>query len=849
MAETVVLPFAKIILGQLAPLAIKELKLALGLEDEVDRIKSNLSSIQAVLRDAEKQQTTSESIKNWLSNLHDVMYDIDDLLDDITTEIKLHKMNEGHWSKQVRNFFSRTNSLFLRFQWAHQIKSLCKKLDRIAEERKNFVLSTESVDFEDYRFRETHSKLNKPELILGREDDKEAIINSVLSCMDCDGLSVVPVVGIGGLGKTTLAQMVYNDARIDDSFDQKLWVYVSSKLDLKKVIKQVISTITGESISLLSMLQIPLESLRIKMTDALKDKKYMLVLDDLGNEDSNEIDDSFDQKLWVYVSSKLDLKKVMKQVISTITGESISLLSMLQIPLESLRIKMTDSLKDKKYMLRIAFKDGERIDASLLNLAIRVVEKSCGLPLLVTTLGSLLRGKKDERELCRVVHELEQGHDGILNILKLSYDQLPSYYKRCFRSLSSTAKGACAQPMFVILPYWMALGFIQSDDEGEDDGRKCIAELLSNYLCMEEVGPDAAFIPDMARDFYLHDLVQDLATSMAREETVLISSSTYEVSNKTRYVSLDQDDLSGKQFPKKLFDQAKKTRLLAIINPQLLSKPFLETIISSLPYLRMLFLGNCDFEKLPRTIGYMKHLRYISLEGNMRIRYLPNSICNLINLQTLVLIGCINLQELPTDIGRLENLKLLFVTTQQVILPEGIGHIKGLKKLCISDCSRLAFLPMSIFHLENLDFLSIKNCEELDFVQGLWLLEGLSRLQVLVIGGLPKFQKLPKDVQDLPLSSLKYLSISNCEGLTELGDWINQFTSLTTICIEHCPNLVRLFHTLSSLDVLERLLIRSCPLLSERYSPEKGDDWHLISNISHIIIDDQTMIKDDIKSS
>ncbi|KAL8151013.1 hypothetical protein V2J09_020821 [Rumex salicifolius] len=771
MAETVVLPFAKIILGQLTPLAIKELKLALGLEDEVDRIKSNLSSIQAVLRDAEKQQTTSESIKNWLSNLHDVMYDIDDLLDDITTEIKLHKMNEGHWSKQVRNFFSRTNSLFLRFQWAHQIKSLCKKLDRIAEERKNFVLSTESVDFEDYRFRETHSKLNKPELILGREDDKEAIINSVLSCMDCDGLSVVPVVGIGGVGKTTLAQM-----------------------------------------------------------------KYMLVLDDLWNEDSNE---------WKNLRELLNVGAKGSTVVVTTRNKSVA---SIVDTVDGYILKELSPETCLEIFKRIAFKDGERIDASLLNLATRVVEKSCGLPLLVTTLGGLLRGK-DEKEWCRVVHELEQGHDGILNILKLSYDQLSSSCKACFRSLSSIAKGACAQPTFVILTFWMALGFIQSDDEGEDDGRKCIAELLSNYLCMEEVGPDAAFIPDMAREFYLHDLVQDLAISMVREERVVISSSTYEVSNKTRYSfcflsngldsnwildsgatdhitphlsfldnpntvskptsmtlpnghksmikhcgnislnstlqlsnilhvpdfcfnlvsisklskdlnanviftptscllqasSMKKPLLIGKEDKGLyLFEQAKKTRLLAIINPELLSKPFLETFISSLPYLRMLFLGNCDFENLPRTIGYMKHFRYISLEGNMRIRYLPNSICNLINLQTLVLIGCINLQELPTDIGRLENLKLLFVTTQQ-------------------------------------------NCEELDFVQGLWLLEGLSRLQVLVIGGLPKFQKLPKDVQDLPLSSLKHLSIGKCEVEEDDVIEIKFEASITRACARSIP--------------------------------------------------------------
>ncbi|KAL8150640.1 LOW QUALITY PROTEIN: hypothetical protein V2J09_020448 [Rumex salicifolius] len=454
MADTIISEFAKLVLGQLSSLIVHEVKLSLGLEHELDRMKSNLSTIQVVLRDAQRLQATSDSIKNWLGKLHDVMYDIDDLLDDVATEVTIQDKNSGEC---VGRFFSHDNSLVLRLKWSHHIKNLRSKLDRIALERDRFVLSTEFSPQDEFEseLRETYSKVNKLD-ILGRGRDKKAIIDSIL-----DSQSTNPYPKYGHMPKHVA--FVHETAFLRGAKGHDLRGF--GRQELRELI-------------------------------------------DVGAKGSVVIVTTRDSKVASIVKSDA---------------------------LDEYRLNELSYKASLQIFKKLAFNNGEDIKPSLLSFAKEIVQKSRGLSLPVTTLGNLLHGKTDEREWLCVIHKLEQGYEDVLNILKLSYNRFPPNLKLYFRICSVYDKGFELIPALDLLPLWMALGFLPCDDQGDKLGRKCIEELLSKSIFMKE---DIDFEDDMFSSFHMHDLVYDLAKSIAADELMTINCSTKEIPEKIRYLKI-----------------------------------------------------------------------------------------------------------------------------------------------------------------------------------------------------------------------------------------------------------------------------------------------------------------------
>ena len=273
MAEGMLYGVAQKIIEELGSWAFKEVASLWNVEAELENIKNTVSTIQAVLRDAAEQQTHSHQVKDWLEKLKDAVYEVDDLLGEFFAEALRQGGTGGNIPKKVRNFFSTPIRLVLRREMSGKINAMKQKLNAIAEDRKLFHLKEYHVEPPVSMNREETHSFVLDEKVIGREDDKKAIIKLLLEPNNEENVSIVPIVGIGGLGKTTLAQFVYNDKNIQEHFELKMWICISDVFDVKMIIQKIISA-TG-----MQPVDHSMDKLQDQLRNIINQKKYLLVLD------------------------------------------------------------------------------------------------------------------------------------------------------------------------------------------------------------------------------------------------------------------------------------------------------------------------------------------------------------------------------------------------------------------------------------------------------------------------------------------------------------------------------------------------------------------------------------------
>ncbi|KAL5541233.1 hypothetical protein UlMin_042706 [Ulmus minor] len=606
MAEIFLPPVLEVILDRLASPILEMFGDLCNLKDNIEKVRRTLPMVQALLDDAEQQQLTNLAVKVWLSKLKHVTCEAEELLIEFTSSRSFMPPN------------------------AEKVREMLLNLEMIASEGLSLNLREGSASPSEWDRRETSSFVIESE-VYGRDDDKEKVIQMLLSCQANQGeVPCVTIVGMGGLGKTTLAQLAFNDQRVTQYFDVGSWVFVSDCFDVKRIMVTVIESISEDKRSYSNM-----NALHSALWSLLRKKRYLIVLDDVWTEDPDDW-----EKLKPLLRGGADGSKIL------ITTRSRKVEFMMDSPTFPYYLQgLSDDACWLLFMKR-AFRRGEEEKyPALLPIGRQIVRKCGGLALAAKTLGSLLRFKREAREWLFVqdseLWKLNECGSGILPILRLSYLHLPLHLKRCFAFCSIFPRNFEFKKDKLI-HLWIAEGLIHSTNEKllEDIGNDHFNDLLWISF-FEEV---KHYGNDVVMGYKMHDVIYDLVRSMTGSEYTMLDCrrSSPGSFKQIRHVSV-VCDFNSSMIAEELYD-AKHLRTLLLFSEgnfgQLSYK-----LCSSFRYLIVLDLSGSGLVKWDQPITFFSCLRFLDLSYTP-IKRLPPGI-EYLPLQTLNLFNCYALLELP----------------------------------------------------------------------------------------------------------------------------------------------------------------------------------------------------------
>ncbi|RHN51994.1 putative P-loop containing nucleoside triphosphate hydrolase, leucine-rich repeat domain, L [Medicago truncatula] len=628
MAEQIPYAVAASLINRLASAAFHEFGRIHGVMHELERLKNTVESVRAVLLDAEEKQQQSHGVQNWIRRLKDdVLHPADDLLDEFSIEDMRHKRDEARKNKvtQVLHRLSPNRIAFSR-KMAHEIEKIQTKFNDVVKDMSGLNLNSNVVVVEqsDIVRRETSSFVSESDII-GREDDRNKIISLLRQSHENQNVSLVAIVGIGGLGKTALAQLVYNDGEVTKSFEKRMWVCVSNNFDVKTILKNMLKSlnIKNEEIDNLSF-----DNLQKMLRDNLTGKRYLLLLDDVWNESLEKWD-----QLKTYLMCGAQGSKVVVTTRSKIVAQTMGV---------SVPYTLNGLTPEKSWCLlkNITYRDETKgvLNQNLEAIGKKIAEKCSGVPLAIRTLGGLLQGKSEETEWVGVLQDdfwkLCEDEETIMPVLKLSYQNLSPQLRQCFSYCSLYPKDWEIKKDELI-QLWMAQGYLECSTQKqgpEDIGNQFVKIFLMKSFFQDAKIDDCGDICS----FKMHDLMHDLAMQIAGNDCCYIGSETKRLAGSPIHVMLKLDFIGWLESL-----DASRLRTLILLHSDLPYRGCEKlSVILKFNRLRVLMVKPLCKIKLRDFIVKLKHLRYLNFSQRKSHGSDKKAFTNAVYLQTLILTLC-----------------------------------------------------------------------------------------------------------------------------------------------------------------------------------------------------------------
>ncbi|KAG2579178.1 hypothetical protein PVAP13_6NG149000 [Panicum virgatum] len=738
---------------------LDQYKVMEGMEEQHKLLKRKLPAILDVIEDAEEQAAAKrEGAKAWLDEVRIVAYKANDVLDEFKYEVLRRKAKEeGHYKAlgmDVIKLFPTHNRFVFRYRMANKLRMILQQIDVLIAEMNAFRFRFKPGPPEPTNYlRRNSSDIIDPANIASRSRayEKEEVVRALRDQVSNENLTVHPIVGMGGLGKTTLAQLIYNDPEIQKHFELRLWVCVSNNFDVDSLADRIVKENGCKANG---------TSAPDRLQDVVKGKRYLLILDDVWNRD--------EPSKWEKLKSYLQHGGSGSSVLITTHDDKVA---QLMGTTKAHDLKNLEEIYIKEIIEARAFgsKQVEKRHRELVDMVGDIVKRCSGSPLAATALGLVLHTKTSKQEWEAVLNRsmICDDENGILPVLKLSYNCLPSYMRQCFAFSAITI----GQKNFNELK---SRSFFQDLKSVPFDEKHLRLKESKRMFCYRITCK-------------IHDLMHDVAQSAMGKECAAIATQPREsedalCSARHLYVSVRRPEtllnaslekgppastlICDKHIEEhmKILSKHNSIRALKINRGSFLRQKYLH-------HLRYLDLSESDIEALPEDISILYHLQTLNLSYCEELQRLPKKLKYLPALHHLYTHGCKKLKSIPAELGHLTCLQT--ITYFVAGTDSSCSNVGELQNLDLSG-------RLGLSQLEN----ARNNHEEV--VEGLKPHDGLKALRIYSYSS----STFPRWMDTL--NGMVELALCDCERIEKLPV-LSQLPALQILLLKGLKNLNCLF--------------------------------------------------------
>ncbi|XP_027064162.1 disease resistance RPP13-like protein 4 [Coffea arabica] len=804
-------------------------------------LEEELKIMQVFISEASKLKENRETVRTVLPVLRELIYEADDLVLDSKIRDDYRKM------KGASGFFLYLSEIYFRYQTGKKLTEINTRIKRTRDNLKSYYTPSQrpsSQNGNDTVRRWTAPVINQSEVV-GLKEDAAKVRGWILG--QNEPLLHLAIVGLGGLGKTTLAKMIYRDVNLKRRFQEKIWVSFSQPVKEDEIMKSMLKQLNADGSGS------PKGDMLSTIHGLLSDKAYLIVLDDVW---------STDDGWWERISGGLPVKEGHNSCI-IITSRIKTVVKNMGV--QDAQIHQPRYLNDEeswKLFCKVArVSEVDEQNTKLVEEGKEIVKKCGGLPLAIKTVGGLLSSEERSsikwRRIRETFHEkltsmgdnCSEGNGHVIASLQLSYDELPAFLKPCilcFLIYPENYEVDADQ----LIRLWVGEGFVSgnSTETVTESALKCLSELISR--CLVEVAQRRNY-DGSVYTCKVHDMVRDLTIKIAREED---------------FCSFDANRNHIADVGSRRLGVTQETKLSALRGNSKLRALLLTTThyigfnrkteLAKIKSLRVLDLSHARLDyvfvkDLWDWITSLKRLVCLSLRDVAQLLEVPNSIGKLLGLQVLILGECKDLKKLPTSIINLPRLIILDVGNCPSLrcLPQGFSKLSKLQELYGFKIAGTGKASGS--HLAELKAVTELRVLQIDITedstiedQELEILAQLEKLKILSINAgdckdkniLSKLNKLspPSSIEELylkhylgettpawinprSLQQLQYLSVEN-SGIEKMNQefWGDEEYKwdVKGLCLKFCQRLEVSWEELQSvMPEIRHLEVCQCNLL------------------------------------